>query len=317
MFQYADYIYAVYRERSFSKAADKLFITQPSLSITVKKAEAELGLPIFNRQTVPVTLTPFGVEYIQALEQQRVALERRLHEFVEKEGTLQSGRLAIGGSNLGISYFVTERLVEFHRRYPQIELQIRNLNTMQAKHLLDSGELDFVITNRPYDDKKYDQKVCYRECLILAVPKSFGVNGMLCGKRLAPDELGNAVFSVPAARSVRLDAFAQVPFLLLSNQNYLRQYTDILFRERGVDPPVVLEVEQSAESFNFARLGLGATVLSNRLVQGGDCDALCFYKIDSRYTTRNAFLSSRRGVYFTSAMKSFERMLLDPEWNEK
>ena len=299
MFQYADYIYAVYRERSFSKAADKLFITQPSLSITVKKAEAELGLPIFNRHTMPVTLTPFGVEYIQALEQLR-GLERRLHEFVEKEGTLQSGRLAIGGSNLGMPYFVTERLVEFHR-----------------PHLLDSGELDFVITNRPYDDKKYDQRVCYRECLILAVPKSFGVNGMLCGKRLAPDELDNAVFSVPAARSVRLDAFAQVPFLLLSNQNYLRQYTDILFRERGVDPPVVLELEQSAESFNFARLGLGATVLSNRLVQGGDCDALCFYKIDSRYTTRDAFLSSRRGVYFTSAMKSFERMLLDPEWNEK
>lgn len=316
MFQYADYIYAVYRERSFSKAADKLFITQPSLSITVKKAEAELGLPIFNRHTMPVTLTPFGVEYIQALEQLR-GLERRLHEFVEKEGTLQSGRLAIGGSNLGMPYFVTERLADFHRRYPQIELQIRNLNTMQAKHLLDSGELDFVITNRPYDDKKYDQRVCYRECLILAVPKLFGVNGMLCGKRLAPDKLGNAVFSVPAARSVRLDAFAQVPFLLLSNQNYLRQYTDILFRERGVDPPVVLEVEQSAESFNFARLGLGATVLSNRLVQGGDCDALCFYKIDSRYTTRDAFLSSRRGVYFTSAMKSFERMLLDPEWNEK
>ena len=222
MFQYADYIYAVYRERSFSKAADKLFITQPSLSITVKKAEAELGLPIFNRHTMPVTLTPFGVEYIQALEQLR-GLERRLHEFVEKEGTLQSGRLAIGGSNLGMPYFVTERLVEFHRRYPQIELQIRNLNTMQAKHLLDSGELDFVITNRPYDDKKYDQRVCYRECLILAVPKSFGVNGMLCGKRLAPDELDNAVFSVPAARSVRLDAFAQVPFLLLSNQNCLRQ----------------------------------------------------------------------------------------------
>ena len=57
--------------------------------------------------------------------------------------------------------------------------------------------------------------------------------------------------------------------------------------------------------------------MSNRPVQGGDCDALCFYKIDSRYTTRDAFLSSSRGAYFTSAMKSFERMLLDPEWNEK
>jgi len=316
VFQYADYIYAVYRERSFSKAADKLFITQPSLSITVRKAEAELGLPIFNRQTVPVTLTPFGVEYIQALEQMR-RLERRLREFVKKEETLQSGRLAVGGSNLSVPYFVTERLAEFHHHYPQIELQVRNLNTMQAKHLLDSGELDFVITNRPYDGKKYKQRVCYRECLILAVPKSFGVNETLHCKQLAPDELDDAVFSVPAEQSVRLDALGQVPFILLSNQNYLRQYTNILFRESSVDPPVVLEVEQSAESFNFARLGLGATILSNRLVQRSDCRTLYFYKIDSRYTARDTFLSSRRGVYFTSAMKSFEHMLLVPERPQK
>ena len=67
MFEYAEYIYAVYTERSFSKAADKLFITQPSLSITIKKAEAALGMPVFNRSTVPVSLTPFGVEYIQAV----------------------------------------------------------------------------------------------------------------------------------------------------------------------------------------------------------------------------------------------------------
>ena len=81
MFQYASYIYAVYKERSFSKAADKLFISQPSLSLMVKKAESQLGLPVFNRRTNPVSLTPFGVEYIQALEEM-YALENRLKSFV-------------------------------------------------------------------------------------------------------------------------------------------------------------------------------------------------------------------------------------------
>lgn len=316
MFQYADYIYAVYRERSFSKAADKLFITQPSLSITIKKAETELGLPIFNRRTIPLTLTPFGVEYIQALKLIR-GLERRLQEFVEKESSLQSGRLAVGGSNLGIPCFLAERLAEFHRLYPQIELQIRNLNTMQTKHLLDSGELDFVVTNRPYDEKKYDQKVCYHECLILAVPGSCSINRKLRRKCLRPDELGNAIFTVPSRRSVRLDIFDRTPFILLSNQNYLRQYTDMLFRERSINPPVVLEVEQSAEAFNFARLGLGATILSNWLVQKAEGTTMCFYKINSNYAMRDAYLSSRRGVYFTSAMKSFERVLLNPDRLEK
>jgi len=68
MFENIDYIYEVYKQKSFSKAAKVLFINQSSLSLTIQKAEKRLGLPIFNRKTKPVTLTDFGKRYIEAIE---------------------------------------------------------------------------------------------------------------------------------------------------------------------------------------------------------------------------------------------------------
>ena len=65
MLKEMDYIYAVYEEKSFSRAAKKLFVSQPALSNMVKKAEKEIGAPIFDRSTIPLTVTPAGEYYIQ------------------------------------------------------------------------------------------------------------------------------------------------------------------------------------------------------------------------------------------------------------
>ena len=60
MTDYKEYIYAVYQEKSFSKAAQKLYVSQPWLSSTVKKVEQEVGLPLFDRSTTPISLTEAG-----------------------------------------------------------------------------------------------------------------------------------------------------------------------------------------------------------------------------------------------------------------
>ena len=64
-----DYVYEVYKEKSFSTAAKKLFVTQPALSSAIKKAEEKIGAVLFDRSTVPVQLTDAGKVYIQAIEQ--------------------------------------------------------------------------------------------------------------------------------------------------------------------------------------------------------------------------------------------------------
>ena len=69
MFQGMEYVYEVYKEKSFSKAAANLFISQPSLSANVKRVENRIGYPIFDRSTKPLGLTECGKEYIRCVEE--------------------------------------------------------------------------------------------------------------------------------------------------------------------------------------------------------------------------------------------------------
>lgn len=99
MFQGMEYIYTVYQEKSFSKAARKLFISQPSLSATVKRVEEHIGYPIFDRSTKPLTLTEFGKRYISSVEQ-IISVEHEFSSFMNDWGGLKTGKLVLGGSSL-------------------------------------------------------------------------------------------------------------------------------------------------------------------------------------------------------------------------
>ena len=90
MFQGMEYIYTVYQEKSFSKAARKLFISQPSLSATVKRVEEHIGYPIFDRSTKPLTLTEFGKRYISSVEQ-IISVEHEFSSFMNDWGGLKTG----------------------------------------------------------------------------------------------------------------------------------------------------------------------------------------------------------------------------------
>ena len=94
MFRNMEYVYCVYKERSFSKAAEKLHIAQPSLSAMIRKEEEQAGAPIFERKTRPVSLTPFGIEFIRGIEQ-IYELENHLHDMADELRTLQSGKCKV------------------------------------------------------------------------------------------------------------------------------------------------------------------------------------------------------------------------------
>lgn len=98
MFQSMRYVYEVYREMSFSRAARNLFISQPSLSAAVKKAEEQIGFPIFDRSTNPIQLTELGKEYIRAVEI-IMDVENGFENYVSDLAEMKSGSLVIGGTN--------------------------------------------------------------------------------------------------------------------------------------------------------------------------------------------------------------------------
>ena len=311
MFHNMEYIYCIYKERSFSRAAERLHISQPSLSAMVRKIEAQVGAPIFDRKTRPVSLTPCGTEIVQGIEQ-IFEIEEHLHHLVYELHNLERGSVAVGGSNLNISYTVPQKLVQFKQAYPKVDLRIVEKDTLTCKQMLDSGELDLMVTNRPMSAEEYHRIVCYREELVLAVPQSFPFNLGLEDKRLTPEELDGQVSSVPLQRRIFPQLLDRVPLILLHRGNYLRLCSDILFQDHQVEPNIMLEVDKSSIAYNFARLGLGATIISSVLVESSHRDSgLYFYRLHGAQTSREAFICYRKGRYVSMAMRRLIDMLAE------
>ena len=170
--------------------------------------------------------------------------------------------------------------------------------------------MDLFITNQPMDGTRYEKQLCYHENLVWVVPEIFPVNDTLSKQRLQTQELGERLFGIPNSRCVSATELAAVPFILLNNDNYLRACTDMIFQEHQVDPIVALEVENPSIAYNFSRLGVGATIMSNRLLEHlPRSKEVFYYKILSPYGRRSAYACYSRGHYVTAAMRQFLRFL--------
>lgn len=92
------YVYQIYLDGSFSKAAKSLYITQPALSMAIQKVEADIGMPIFDRSTRPLTLTHAGHIYINTIKD-IMLLEDNLHNHINDIQNLKCGSLILGGTH--------------------------------------------------------------------------------------------------------------------------------------------------------------------------------------------------------------------------
>ena len=188
MFDGKEYVYAVYEEKSFSKAAQKLYITQPALSTAIKKVEKKIGTPIFDRSTSPIGLTPGGEVYIDAIEKLFALEQNTLNQLNNLNGLL-AGKLSVGGTIFFTSFVLPGVLSEFSHRYPQIKIDLQEGTTTQLTDKLVAEELDLLIDNSELDDKNYEKYYYSTERIILAVPKSFPINEELTQYQLTAEDI--------------------------------------------------------------------------------------------------------------------------------
>ena len=132
MFQYMNYVCEVYKTGSFSKAAKNLYLTQPALSIAIKKEEQELGQPLFERSTSHIALTEAGKAYIESAEKIK-NIETSLRLYCNDLSELKTGSVRVGASNFFLSQIVLSVISEFSRKYPGIDLEIREAPSLELK----------------------------------------------------------------------------------------------------------------------------------------------------------------------------------------
>ena len=173
------YVYAVYQERSFTKAAKKLYISQPALSNMVKKAEREIGSPIFDRSTVPLTLTKEGEFYIRTI-QQIMLLEKNLKDYFQDIRSLNAGSLSVGGSSFFCSFILPEIIGKFRARHPNISINLLGGNMKELREGAEDESLDLFLETAVKQDDPTLETFFYRtETILLAVPVNYPINQKL------------------------------------------------------------------------------------------------------------------------------------------
>lgn len=309
MFVWKKYVYDVYKERSFTKAAQNLYISQPSLSARIKKIEEIIGEPLFDRSTTPLQLTEVGKVYIEAAEE-ITQIEQRVENYINDLAGLKTGNLAVGASTLFAAYVVPSLITQFNQKFPDVHIQLIEGNTAELEEMLGSNALDFVIDNYHYDSILYNKELYCEENILLAVPKHFAVNEELGMYQLSYKNIKNKNYLNQKYPAVPLGRFADLPFIMLTQGNDTRTRGDRLCRNVGFKPNIVLEFNQQSTAYMASSTQLGATFISDILVsQLPTFENLVYYKLDGEEAKRKVFFYYKTHKYKTRVMEEFVRMM--------
>ena len=309
MFVWKKYVYEVYKERSFTKAAQNLYISQPSLSARIKKIEEIIGEPLFDRSTTPLQLTEVGKVYIEAAEE-ITQIEQRVENYINDLAGLKTGNLAVGASTLFAAYVVPSLITQFNQKFPDVHIRLIERNTAELEEMLGSNALDFVIDNYHYDSILYNKELYCEENILLAVPKHFAVNEELGMYQLSYKNIKNKNYLNQKYPAVPLGRFADLPFIMLTQGNDTRTRGDRLCRNVGFKPNIVLEFNQQSTAYMASSTQLGATFISDILVsQLPAFENLVYYKLDGEEAKRKVFFYYKTHKYKTRVMEEFIRMM--------
>ena len=309
MFVWKKYVYEVYKERSFTKAAQNLYISQPSLSARIKKIEEIIGEPLFDRSTTPLQLTEVGKVYIEAAEE-ITQIEQRVENYINDLAGLKTGNLAVGASTLFAAYVVPSLITQFNQKFPDVHIQLIEGNTAELEEMLGSNALDFVIDNYHYDSILYNKELYCEENILLAVPKHFSVNEELKEYQLSYENIKSKKYLSRKYPAVPLGRFANLPFIMLTQGNDTRTRGDRLCRNVGFKPNIVLEFNQQSTAYMASSTQLGATFISDILVsQLPTFENLVYYKLDGEEAKRKVFFYYKTHKYKTRVMEEFIRMM--------
>jgi len=169
------YIVAVARERHFGRAAEACFISQPTLSVAVKKLEEELGLSLFERRKGEVSVTPVGERIVT--QAQRVLEEAGGIRQIARQGQDQlDGALRLGAIYTIGPYLLPLLIPQLAERAPKMPLIIEENYTASLAEKLKRGDLDVILISLPFDEPGVLTMPLYREPFVLLIPSSHPLN---------------------------------------------------------------------------------------------------------------------------------------------
>lgn len=287
------YVLTVLKEGSFTNAARKLFVSQPSLSQIVKSAESNLGAPIFNRNTDPITLTPAGQLYVDAAKQ-ITTISTNLTKQIEELSNEEFGKLRLGISvqrGVEILPYIYPR---FKQQFPHVDLILHEQGSANMERSLIEGSVGIALltTSPKYEELVYE--LIQHESMVLIVNKECEL-----AKRIPP---GTPIDIKEAKDEI---------FVCSKHGHSARTILDTLFITREIKPEIGLEtmsIEIGKHVVSTSKVVMACPDAYADLTNSGSSPYYS-YPLLGVENPRHFYACYRKDLYLTKYMRYFLEIL--------
>lgn len=282
----------VTRQKSFSKAAKALYMTQPAVSQTIMNLEQELGTRLFTRTSRGVSLTNDGqllYEYISSALNLIEMGEKKLSE----SKNLMVGEMKLGVGDTISKYFLLPYLGRFHMDFPGVKLKIINRTTPELCEMLKTGEIDIAVCNLPVNDSA------------LQVLKCIDIHDIfVCGEK----------YRYLSIMPRNIEEILQYPVIFLESKSNSRQYVEKYFMSKGIKIQPEIELGSHDLLLEFARFNFGISCVIEEFSQEYlNSRAVYKIKLTEEIPERSIGFCFLKSVPLSSAAKKFVSITLERE----
>lgn len=291
--KHMQYVLTVPKEGSFTNAAKKLYVSQPSLSQIIKTAESNLGAPIFDRSTDPITLTPAGQLYVEAARQV-TTISTNLRKQVEELSKEEFGTIRLGISVQRGMELLPELYPRFKKRFPHVGLELHEQGSATMEKSVLEGEVGIaLLTTFPrHEELVYD--LIQEEKLVLIVNRECEL-----AKRIAP---GTPIDILEARDET---------FISSQSGHSVRTIQDSLFITRDMKPKidlVTISIEVGKHVVAASPVVMACPDSYVEIDNSPD-SAYFSYPILGVENPRHFYACYRKDMYLTKYMKGFLEIL--------
>ena len=232
---------------SVSRAAEKLLLSQPSVSLQIKALEKEFGATLIERHGRRITLTPDGALLYTLAAPLVHSIDTLRHEFTARRDQVEVGRLDIAAGESTILYILPNYVKAFVTAHPGIDLKLHNVSGREGLAMLRAREADLAIGSMidPHDDMEYEPIFTFNPVLITA--------------RTHP---------LAKRKRVTLEEVATYPLILPPRNLTTFRLVDAAFRQRGIKYEVRLEAGGWEVIKKYVELNLGISLVTNICLTG-------------------------------------------------
>ena len=280
--------YHVAATLSFSEASKQLFISQSAVSQSIKVLEKKLNQTLFIRSTKKVQLPPEGEILLKHVEPAINLIQKGENQLLEAN-TLNGGQLRIGASDTICRYYLIPYLNRFHKAYPNVHIKVTNQTSIECAHLLENGQVDFIITNYPNSGLSNSQNVR----VINEFHDVF---------------VANQEYFPLKGETVSLQKLQTYPILMLDRKSTTSEFLHHMFQREQLDLVPEIELSSNDLLIDLARIGLGIAFVPDFCIPENDKD-LFIVKLTEKMPARQMIVAYNESLPVSQASKQFMDMM--------